>query len=552
MEKIWLEKSYPPGVPFEIDPDKYQSLAALFDKYVEQYADKTAFINMGVEISYQELAEQARGFAAYLQNDLGLKKGDRFAIMVPNTLQYPIALFGALIAGLTVVNVNPLYTARELEHQLNDAGVKAMLIIENFAHTLEQVIDKTPVEHVILTSLGDRLGTAKGAIVNFVVKYIKKMVPKFSLKGTTRFNKALAKGLTQQYTPVDISGEDYAFLQYTGGTTGLSKGAILTHRNLVANLEQAKAAILPLLNEGEELVVTALPLYHIFALTANCLTFITLGGTNLLITNPRDMPNFVKELSKYKFTAITGVNTLFNGLLNTPGFKDLDFSALKMSLGGGMAVQRPVAERWQQVTGTRLLEGYGLTECSPMVSLSPYNLAGYDGTIGIPASSTDVKIMREDGTEADIGESGEMWVYGPQVMKGYYNRPDATAEVIKDGWLATGDVACMDDRGYFKIVDRKKDMIIVSGFNVFPNEIEEVIMMHEGVLEAAAIGVPHEVSGEIVKVFIVVKEDHEVTEKALIEHCRENLTNYKVPKLVEFKDELPKTNVGKILRRELR
>lgn len=427
MEKIWLEKSYPPGVPFEIDPDKYQSLAALFDKYVEQYADKTAFINMGVEISYQELAEQARGFAAYLQNDLGLKKGDRFAIMVPNTLQYPIALFGALIAGLTVVNVNPLYTARELEHQLNDAGVKAMLIIENFAHTLEQVIDKTPVEHVILTSLGDRLGTAKGAIVNFVVKYIKKMVPKFSLKGTTRFNKALAKGLTQQYTPVDISGEDYAFLQYTGGTTGLSKGAILTHRNLVANLEQAKAAILPLLNEGEELVVTALPLYHIFALTANCLTFITLGGTNLLITNPRDMPNFVKELSKYKFTAITGVNTLFNGLLNTPGFKDLDFSALKMSLGGGMAVQRPVAERWQQVTGTRLLEGYGLTECSPMVSLSPYNLAGYDGTIGIPASSTDVKIMREDGTEADIGESGEMWVYGPQVMKGYYNRPDATA-----------------------------------------------------------------------------------------------------------------------------
>ena len=551
MGKIWLEKSYPPGVPHEIDPDKYASLVEMFNKYVKLYADRSAFINMGCEITYRDLEQQAQAFAAYLQNELGLKKGDRFAIMVPNTLQYPIALFGALLAGLTVVNVNPLYTARELEHQLKDSGAKAMLIIENFANTLEQVIDKTPVEKVILTSMGDRLGTVKGAIVNFVVKYVKKMVPSFTLNNTIRFNTVLSEGASMTFTPVALEGEDLAFLQYTGGTTGVSKGAMLTHRNMVANLEQAKAAIKPLLNEGEELVVTALPLYHIFALTANCLTFLTLGGTNLLITNPRDMPNFVKELGKYPFTAITGVNTLFNGLLNTPGFKDLDFSTLKMSLGGGMAVQRPVAERWQHVTGTRLLEGYGLTECAPMVSLSPYNLDGYDGTIGIPASSTDIRIVKDDGTDAAIDEAGEMWVKGPQVMRGYYNRPEATDEILKDGWLATGDIACMDERGFFKIVDRKKDMIIVSGFNVFPNEIEEVLVMHDGVLEAAAIGVPHEISGEIVKVFVVLK-DGAVEEKELIDHCRANLTNYKVPKLVEFRDELPKTNVGKILRRELR
>ncbi len=551
MEKIWLEKSYPPGVPFEIDPDKYASLGEMFTKYVGIYADRTAFINMGAEITYRELEHQAKAFAAYLQQELGLKKGDSFAIMVPNTLQYPIALFGALLAGLTVVNVNPLYTARELEHQLKDSNTKAILIIENFANTLEQVIDKTNVEHVILTSLGDRLGTIKGSLVNFVVKYIKKMVPTFKLPNAIRFNTVVSKGESLPFTPVLVSGDDLAFLQYTGGTTGVSKGAMLTHRNMVANLEQAKAAIKPLLEEGKELIVTALPLYHIFALTANCLTFVTLGGSNLLITNPRDMPNFVKELSKYPFTAITGVNTLFNGLLNTPGFKDLDFSRLKMSLGGGMAVQRPVAERWQQVTKTRLLEGYGLTECSPMVTLSPYNLKEYDGTIGVPAPSTDIQIRDEEGKEVAVGEAGEMWVKGPQVMKGYYNRPEATAEVLKEGWLATGDIACMNDKGFFSIVDRKKDMIIVSGFNVFPNEIEEVIMMHEGVLEAAAIGVPHDVSGEIVKVFIV-KKDPNLDENAIITHCRENLTSYKVPKLVEFRDELPKTNVGKILRRELR
>ena len=551
VEKIWLEKSYPSEVPFEIDADKYPSIVAMFTKYSTQYSDKTAFINMGASISYEELLVQATAFAAYLQQDLGLEKGDKFAIMVPNCLQYPIALFGALLAGLTIVNVNPLYTARELEHQLKDSDTKAMLIIENFAQTLEKVIDKTAVKHVIMTSLGDRLGLVKGTVVNCVVKYVKKMVPAFNLPDAVRFNKALAQGMKLKLTPVALCGDDLAFLQYTGGTTGLSKGAMLTHRNMVANLQQAKAAISPLLEEGNELVVTALPLYHIFALTANCLTFFTLGGTNLLITNPRDMPNFVKELSKYPFTAITGVNTLFNGLLNTPGFSDINFSTLKMSLGGGMAVQRPVAERWQQITGSRLLEGYGLTECAPMVSISPYNQAAYDGTIGIPAPSTDVKIMREDGSEADIGESGEMWVKGPQVMLGYYKCPEATEEVLKDGWFATGDIAMMDDKGFFTIVDRKKDMIIVSGFNVYPNEIEEVLAMHDGVLESAAIGVPHDVSGEIVKIFVVSKSD-DLTEESLIKHCRENLTNYKVPKLVEFRKELPKTNVGKILRRELR
>lgn len=551
MSKIWHEKSYPPKLPFEIDPDKYSSLVQMFHKYCNAYTNRTAFINMGAEITYTELAEQAEAFAAYLQNDLGLVKGDKFAIMTPNALQYPIAMFGALMAGLTVVNVNPLYTARELEHQLKDSETKAILIIENFASTLQSVIDKTEVKHVILTSLGDRLGTVKGAVVNFAVKYIKKMVPAFSLPNAIRFNTALKHGANRTFKFVEVEGSDLAFLQYTGGTTGVSKGAMLTHRNMVANLEQAKAAIKPLFSEGEETIVTALPLYHIFALTANCLTFVTLGGTNLLITNPRDMPGFVKELSKYRFSAITGVNTLFNGLLNTPGFKDLDFSHLKMALGGGMAVQRPVAEKWQEVTSVLLLEGYGLTECAPMVTLSPYTQTEYDGTIGLPASSTDIRIMDENGEEVPIGEAGEMWVKGPQVMAGYYNRPEATAEILKDGWLATGDVACMDENGFFSIVDRKKDMIIVSGFNVFPNEIEEVVMMHDGVVEVAAVGVPDEVCGEKVKIFVVLK-DKNVTEDELVAHCREHLTSYKVPKLVEFKDDLPKTNVGKILRRELR
>ena len=471
--------------------------------------------------------------------------------MIPNTLQYPIALFGALIAGLTVVNVNPLYTARELQHQLKDSGAKGILILDNFAHVLEKIIDDTDVEHVITTGVGDRLGLLKGTLINFVLKYVKKQVPNYSLPGAVKFNKAMDKGSKLSLSPVDIVGSDLAFLQYTGGTTGPSKGAMLTHRNMVANLEQSNAATKNVYEVGKEIMVTALPLYHVYALTSNCLCFMPFGGTNLLITNPRDMAGFVKELAKYRFTAITGVNTLFNALLHTPGFDKLDFSALKLGFGGGMSVQRPVAELWQKVTKTRLLEGYGLTECSPLVTMSPYNQESYNGTIGLPASSTDIRLIGDDGEEVAIGEPGEMWVKGPQVMKGYHNRQDATDEVLKDGWLATGDIATMDDNGFFTIVDRKKDMIIVSGFNVFPNEIEEVLVSHEGILEAAAVAAPSDSTGEMVKVF-VVRKDPTLTERDVIEHCTELLTNYKRPKVVVFLDELPKTNVGKVLRKELR
>ncbi|ARD45885.1 AMP-binding protein [Colwellia sp. PAMC 21821] len=551
MEKVWLENSYPPGVEWEIDPDKYNSLADLFFKYTKLYENNTAFINMGASISYQELAQQATDFAAYLQQDLGYVKGDKFAIMIPNLLQYPVALFGALIAGLTVVNVNPLYTARELEHQLKNSGTKGILILKNFAHVLEVVIDKTDVEHVILTGVGDRLSKVKGVVVNFVLKYVKKQVPAYNLPNAVTFNNAMAKGATLNYKPVEIVGSDLAFLQYTGGTTGPSKGAMLTHRNMISNVEQSNAATKNVYEVGKELMVTALPLYHIFALTSNCLCFLPFGGVNLLITNPRDMPGFVKELEKYPFTAITGVNTLFNGLLHTPDFEKLDFSSLKLGFAGGMSVQRPVAELWQKVTGARLLEGYGLTECAPIVTMSPYNQESFNGSIGLPVSSTDIRLIGDDGEEVALGQPGEMWVKGPQVMKGYYNRQDATDEVLKDGWLATGDIATMNEKGFFKIVDRKKDMIIVSGFNVFPNEIEEVLVMHPGVLEAAAIGVKHDATGEAVKVFIV-KKDANLTEKDVFDHCHTLLTNYKCPKFVEFMDDLPKTNVGKVLRKELR
>ena len=551
MDKIWLEKSYPSGVEFEINPDKYSSIADLFFKYTKQYSSNTAFINMGSSITYQELLEQATAFAAYLQKDLGLVKGDKFAIMIPNLLQYPIALFGPLISGLTVVNVNPLYTPRELQHQLKDSGAKSILILENFANVLETVIAKTDVQQVIITRVGDRLSTVKGAIVNSVIKYVKKQVPSYHLPGAIKFNQAMAKGAALNFTPVNVVGEDLAFLQYTGGTTGPSKGAMLTHRNLIANVEQSNASTKNVYEVGNEMMVTALPLYHIFALTSNCLCFIPFGGANLLITNPRDMPGFVKELGKYPFTAITGVNTLFNGLLHTPGFDKLDFSTLKLGFGGGMAVQRPVAELWEKVTGTRLLEGYGLTECSPLVTMSPYTQESYNGSIGVPAPSTDVRLIGDDGEEVAIGQPGEMWVKGPQVMKGYYNRQDATDEVLKDGWLATGDIATVDEEGFFRIVDRKKDMIIVSGFNVFPNEIEEVLVMHAGILEAAAIGVKNDATGEAVKVFIV-KKDPNLTEQDVFDHCNEMLTNYKRPKFVEFMVELPKTNVGKVLRKELR
>lgn len=551
MEKFWLEKSYPPGVPFEIDPEKYSSLVEIINKYLAQYSDNTAFINMGKSLTYKEVHQQSTAFAAYLQQDLGLKKGDKFAIMMPNTLQYPIALFGALMAGLTVVNVNPLYTARELQHQLKDSGAKAILIIENFANTLEQVIDQTDVEHVILTALGDRLGGLKGLLVNSVVRYVKKMVPKYNLPAAKKFNDVLAQGEKLNFQAVDVTGDDLAFLQYTGGTTGVSKGVMLSHRNMVANIEQSKAMTRPIFEIGEEFMVTALPLYHIFALNSNCLSYICHGGKNLLITNPRDLPNFVKELSKYQITAITGVNTLFNGLLHTPGFDQLDFSKLKISFGGGMAVQEAVANKWKAVTGNHMLEGYGLTECCPMVSSSPYNQTEFNGTIGIPAASTDVMCVDDEGNRVELGEPGELWVKGPQVMQGYYNRPDATAEVMNDGWFATGDIATMDENGFLRIVDRKKDMIIVSGFNVYPNEVEEVIMMHDGVVEVAAIGVPCEVTGEKIKIYLV-KENDGVTEESVIAHCRQHLTNYKVPKLIEFSDDLPKSNVGKILRKELR
>ena len=550
MEKIWL-KRYPAGVPAEIDPQHYDSLLELFEKSFQDYADLPAFENMGKVYTYQQMDDATKRFASYLQNQLGVKKGDKVAVMMPNLLQTPIAILGTLRAGATVVNVNPLYTTRELEHQLNDSETSTIIILANFARTLEEALPKTNVKNIVVTEIGDMLGGVKKHLVNFVVKHLKKMVPSYSLPNIIDFTYVMKSGDVSKYTRPHLTQDCLAFLQYTGGTTGVSKGAMLTHGNMVANLEQVTGCLDPLLKKGKEMVVTALPLYHIFALTANCLTFMKYGGHNLLITNPRDMKGFIKELQGKKFTVMTGVNTLFNGLLNTPGFSEIDFSSLKISLGGGMAVQRPVAEKWQTVTDSRLVEGYGLTECAPLVTVSPYDLAAFNGSIGLPAPSTELKIVKEDGTEAELGEAGELWVKGPQVMKGYYNRPEASAECLKDGWFATGDVAKYDEEGFFYIVDRKKDMIIVSGFNVFPNEVEEVVAMHEGVLEVAAVGVPHEVSGEQVKIF-VVKKDQSLTEKDIIKHCRENLTNYKVPKFVEFREDLPKTNVGKILRRALK
>jgi long-chain acyl-CoA synthetase len=551
VDRVW-SKSYPAGVPADINADHYASLLEVFDESIKHYANKTAFINMGKSITYGELDKLSLKFASYLQQQLGLKKGDAVAVMMPNLLQYPVCILGILRAGCVVVNVNPLYTPRELQHQLLDSQAKAIVIVENFAHTLSDVQDKVQIEHVILTHMGDMLGLIKGTVVNLVVKHVKKLIPEHKLKHYIEFKQVIAQGNASAYKKPAVVGDDLAFLQYTGGTTGVSKGAMLSHRNMIANLEQAAGCLDPLLTKGQEFIVTALPLYHIFALTANFLMFMKYGGTNLLITNPRDMQNFVKELAKYPFTALTGVNTLFNGLLNTPGFAQLDFSGLKLALGGGMAVQRPVAERWQKVTHTRLVEGYGLTECAPLVTVSPYNLPAYNGSIGLPAPSTDIKLVNDDGIEIAAGEAGEMWVKGPQVMKGYFNRPEETIKVLNDdGWLATGDIAKMDDDGFFYIVDRKKDMILVSGFNVYPNEIEEVVAMNEKVLEVAAVGVPNEATGETVKIF-VVKKDQSLTDVELIQHCKERLTGYKVPKLVEFRTELPKTNVGKILRRELK
>lgn len=551
MDKIWLQR-YPAGVPETIDPDHFNSLVDIFEQSIEKYGDKIAYVNMDTELSFNELDVLSRQFAAYLQQQ-GLEKGDALAIMMPNLLQYPVALFGALRAGLVVVNVNPLYTARELKHQLSDANAKGIVILDNFADTLQKVINDVPVKKVILTAIGDMLPAPKRWLVNAVVKYVKKMVPSYQLSNTVNFRSALSQGAKAEYKRPQINGDDLAFLQYTGGTTGLAKGAMLSHRNMVANLEMVSAIVAPLVDDGEETIVTALPLYHIFALTANCLTFMKHGGRNILITNPRDMKAFVKELGKYPFSMISGVNTLFNGLLHAEGFKDLDFSHLKIALGGGMAVQRSVAEHWERVTKSRLLEGYGLTECSPVVTVNPTDIEHYNGTIGIPLPSTEVRVVDVDSGEVlPQGEAGELQVRGPQVMVGYLNRPDETEKVMRDGgWFATGDIGVMDDQGFFKIVDRKKDMILVSGFNVYPNEIEDVIVDHPKVLEAAAIGVPHDSSGEAVKIF-VVRKDQSLTEKELITFARENMTGYKVPKFVEFREELPKTNVGKILRRQLR
>lgn len=550
MKKVWLNR-YPADVPAEINPDRYHSLVDLFEQSCTRYADQPAFTNMGEVMTFRKLEERSRAFAAWLQQGLGLQKGDRVALMMPNLLQYPVALFGILRAGMIVVNVNPLYTPRELEHQLNDSGASAIVIVSNFAHTLEKVVDKTQVKHVILTRMGDQLSTAKGTLVNFVVKYVKRLVPKYHLPDAISFRSALHNGYRMQYIKPEVTPDDLAFLQYTGGTTGVAKGAMLTHRNMLANLEQVLGTYGPLLHRGKELVITALPLYHIFALTMNCLLFIELGGQNVLITNPRDIPGLVKELGKYPFTAMTGVNTLFNALLNNKDFHKLDFSSLHLSAGGGMPVHQAVAERWEKLTGQFLLEGYGLTECSPLVSVNPHDIDYHSGSIGLPVPSTEVKLIDDEGNEVAAGEPGELCIKGPQVMLGYWQRPDAADEILQDGWLRTGDIAVMDEEGFLRIVDRKKDMILVSGFNVYPNEIEDVVMQHSGVQEVAAVGIPSEASGELVKIF-VVKKEASLTEEALITFCRRHLTGYKVPKQVEFRTELPKSNVGKILRRELR
>jgi long-chain acyl-CoA synthetase len=551
-ERPWLDH-YPAGVPEQIDVNEYASVPAVLEEAFGRFRDRPAFSNFGRQLSYAQIDEMSRQFAGYLTGVLKLGKGDRIAIMMPNVLQYPIALFGALRAGLVVVNTNPMYTARELKHQLEDSGAKAIVVLDNFAATLQQVVADTHVQHIVTTGIGDLLGFPKGALINFVLKHVKKMVPAYQLPQAVRFRDALSRGAAHQPAPVSLNHDDIAFLQYTGGTTGVAKGAMLTHGNMIANMLQASAWIgTELVKPGEEVIITALPLYHIFSLTANGLVFARLGGLNWLITNPRDMPGFVKELKQSGFTAITGVNTLFNGLLNTPGFAELDFSRVHMTLGGGMAVQRAVAERWKKITGCTLAEAYGLTETSPAVCINPLNLPSYNGSIGLPVPSTDVAIWSEEGRPLPIGEIGELMVRGPQVMKGYWQRPEETTNVLgADGWLHTGDIAKMDENGYFYIVDRKKDMILVSGFNVYPNEVEDVVMEHPGVLEVAAVGVPDEHSGEVVKLF-VVRKDPNLTEDALKQFCRENLTGYKRPKWIEFRDSLPKTNVGKILRRELR
>jgi long-chain acyl-CoA synthetase len=556
MNRIWL-KNYPQGTPAEIDPDRYTSILDLLDKTFAKFGDKPAFNNLGCSLSFAELDLQSRAFAAFLQGLPGMVKGERVAMMSPNLLQYPVALVGILRAGMTVVNVNPLYTPRELEHQLKDSGARAIVIVENFAQTLQQVLDRTQVEHVITTQIGDMLPVPKRWLVNFVIKHVRKMVPEWRIESAITLRDALQRGAAARFSPVQTTGEDIAFLQYTGGTTGVAKGAMLTHRNILANMLQTNAWTSGRILEGSEIFIAPLPMYHILCLIAT-LMFMKLGGLTVLITNPRDLPAFVKELAGLKFTAMLGINTLFSGLLNTPGFEQLDFSALKFVGAGGAATQKPVAERWQKVTGTYVSEGYGLTETSPIVCFMPLGTA-WDGTVGYPIPSTEVSIRDGEFNElpvwtgdGDIEKcTGEICVRGPQVMKGYWQNSAETANVLRDGWLKTGDVGHLDDRGRVTITDRKKDMILVSGFNVYPNEIESVLAGHPGVLECAAVAVPDEKTGEAVKV-VIVRKDPNLTRESVIEHCRTSLTSYKVPRHVEFRDTLPKTPIGKILRRELR
>lgn len=551
MEKIWL-KSYQPGVPEEINADAYQSVVEIFETACNKYRNRLAFYCMGSTLTFDQLDRYSRDFAAYLQQELKLKKGDRFGIMMPNTLQYPIALFGALRAGLVIVNVNPLYTPDEVARQVNDAGLETLLVVANFAKTVEKALPRVKLKHVIVTTIGDLLSPMKGLMVNFVLKYVYKKIPPYQIPQAISFKSVLKKGHALKFDPVTITNQDIAFLQYTGGTTGIAKGAILTHRNIIANIQQADAWFKTLLVDKQEIIITALPLYHIFSLLANCLYFSSIGGLNVLITNPRDIPSTIKDLKKFKFTAITGVNTLFNALLKHPEFKNLDFSELHLALGGGMATQKVVADKWQEVTRAPLLEAYGLTETSPCVTINPANLKQFNGTIGLPVSSTNICILDDDGHEVPVGAPGELAVKGPQVMKGYWNNPAETAKVFnKDGWLLTGDIASVDATGFVRILERKKDMILVSGFNVYPNEIEDVLAQMPGVREVAVIAVPDEASGEVPKAFIV-KDDPSMTQESVIKYCRQHLTGYKIPKYVEFANELPKTNVGKILRRALK
>ncbi len=550
QEYSWV-KNYPKGIPAEINPDSYTSLIDLLESSFKKFGNKVAYENMGKTLSFNEVDKYSKQFADYLQNHTNLKKGDRIAIQMPNLLQWVVAMFGSVRAGLIVVNTNPLYTAREMAHQFKDSGAKGVVILANFAHNLEKIIGETSIETVIITEIGDMLGGFKKTLVNFVVKNVKKMVPPYKVSGAVKFSEAMKLGNPQNYITPEIDSEDVAYLQYTGGTTGVSKGAMLTHRNIIANMEQISYWMLPKLKEGVEIIITALPMYHIFALTVNCLAFLKIGAQNVLITNPRDMPAFIKTLKKFKFTVVTGVNTLFNGLLNQEEFKNVDFSKFKIAVGGGMAVQDAVATKWKQITGVPLAEGYGLTETSPVLCCNPIDGTERIGTIGLPVPSTEIRILDEMGKEVPVGEAGEICAKGPQVMKGYWERPDETENVFIREWFKTGDIGFINEDGFVKIVDRKKEMINVSGFNVFPNEIENVISAHPKVLEVGAIGINDPKSTEKVKVFIV-KKDESLTEEEIIGYCKENMTSYKVPKQVEFRKELPKSNVGKILRRILK